>query len=117
MRTPRVRHDREVDGPEATSRYHFVLVIPADVRDHEHEASLRAEQHLVDAFRDGASPQTVAERLRSVGYVSVDGFRVVADSSTRGDDFRPAFDTQEWADEGAVPAAGHETGRRWIPPG
>ena len=83
---------REATGDWA---YHFVLVVPDDVREDEESASLQAGEHLFVAFRDGSSPETVANGLKEVGYVSVSGFRVPADDPSDERGFVPAMDPGE----------------------
>lgn len=57
-------------------RYHFVLVIPDMILDSEPTAVDLAEQHLSQALQDATTPAAFAGRLRSFGYVSVEGFQV-----------------------------------------
>jgi len=66
--------------------YHFVLIVPDDVREDEEGASLQAGEHLFTAFQGGSSPETVASALRAIGYMRVSDFHVVADdpSGERG---------------------------------
>ncbi len=63
-------------------QYHFVLVRPRQVLADEDAASAQARQDLVFAFGQGeqAASERVAEALKSLGYVSVDDFRVVQNS-------------------------------------
>jgi SEC-C motif len=77
---------REATGDWA---YHFVLVVPDDVREDEESASLQAGEHLFAVFQGGSSPETVANGLREIGYVSVSGFRVVADDASAERGFVP----------------------------
>lgn len=57
-------------------RHHFVLVIPDLILEAEPAAVELAEQHLSQALQDATSPAAFAGRLRSLGYVSVEGFQV-----------------------------------------
>lgn len=75
--------------------YHFVLVVPDDVREDEEGASLQAGEHLFTAFEDGSSPETVANALRAVGYMRVSDFHVVADDPSGERRFVPAMDPGE----------------------
>lgn len=72
--------------------YHFVLVVPDDVRDDEESAFLQAGEHLFTVFQGGSSPETIANALRRIGYISVSGFHVVADDPSHDRGFVPATD-------------------------
>jgi hypothetical protein len=60
-------------------QYHFVLVRPNQVCAEEDAASTQARQDLALAFAPGEQPasERVAAALKTLGYLSVDGFRVV----------------------------------------
>ncbi len=83
---------REATGDWA---YHFVLVLPDDVREDEESASLQAGEHLFAVFQGGSSPERVANGLRETGYVSVSGFRVVADDASAERGFVAAMDPED----------------------
>ena len=83
---------REATGDWA---YHFVLVVPDDVREDEESASLQAGEHLFAVFQGGSSPDTVANGLKEVGYISISGFRVVAEDASDERGFVPAMDPEE----------------------
>ena len=59
--------------------HHFVLVRAERVFADEDAASARARQDLATAFGQGGQPASdrVATVLKTLGYKSVDGFRVV----------------------------------------
>lgn len=82
---------------EATGEwtYHFVLVIPEDVREDEDSASLAAGDHLFAVFQGGSSPGTLASALRKMGYVKVSDFNIVDDDSSHKRGFAAAMDSGE----------------------
>ncbi|MEW5995887.1 MAG: SEC-C metal-binding domain-containing protein [Candidatus Zixiibacteriota bacterium] len=67
--------------------YHFVLVIPDALRDDQETATLESGDHLFEAFRGRAAPESIAVRLRDFGYVSVADFRVIGGGSDGGPGF------------------------------
>jgi hypothetical protein len=71
--------------------YHFVLIVPDDVREDEEGASLQAGEHLFTAFQGGSSPETVASALRTIGYMRVSDFHVVADDPSGERGFVPTM--------------------------
>ncbi len=75
--------------------YHFVLIVPDDVREDEEGASLQAGEHLFTAFQGGSSPETVANALRAIGYVRVSDYHVLADDPSGERGFVPAMDPEE----------------------
>lgn len=75
--------------------YHFVLVVPDSVSEDEEAAFLQAGDNLSAAFRGDSSPEALAHRLNDMGYVSVSGFRVIADDSTSENGFVPAMGPNE----------------------
>jgi len=60
-------------------QYHFVLVRPDQVFADEDAASTQARQDLTLAFGQGGQPasERVAAALKTLGYISLDDFRVV----------------------------------------
>jgi hypothetical protein len=67
------------ETPSDQLQYHFILVKPAHVLQQEVAASKEARQDLEAAFgeRGQQVPDTVATALKSLGYQSVDGFKIV----------------------------------------
>lgn len=75
--------------------YHFVLVIPDELRDDEERATLESGEHLFRAFQGRPSPESIALRLKEVGYMSVSDFRVVGSGSQGGQGFVPGVDEHD----------------------
>lgn len=65
-------------------RYHFVLVKMDVLCVEEAEAVLQAEGDLNQAFAGEGTPagERMAESLKALGYVKVEGFNIVADKAT-----------------------------------